>query len=223
MKERVLSLENHPLQAYLFEPSTEILNPTLLIYLHGAGERGTNLEHVKKLSIPKMINLGHEIPAIVLCPQCPAEFVWNNVVTLLKELIDKVVEEYNVSKDRIVLTGGSMGGFGTWEMALTYRNFFAGIAPIAGGGFSWRCKNLQTTPVYAVHGGSDSVVPPIYSKLMVDATNKSGGNAKLIVLDGKEHNDGIESAYEDLDVIDWLLKQRRTDFSYVPEYLEEYF
>ena len=223
MKERVLSLENYPLQAYLFEPNVKISNPTLLIYLHGAGERGTNLEHVKKLSIPKMINLGYKIPAIVLCPQCPAEFVWNNVVAILKELIDKVVEEYNVSKDRIVLTGGSMGGFGTWEMALTYRNFFAGIAPIAGGVFSWRCKNLLTTPVYAVHGGSDSVVPPIYSKLMVDATNKSGGNAKLVVLDGKEHNDGIESAYEDLDVIDWLLKQRRTDFSYVPEYLEEYF
>lgn len=223
MKEKVLSLENYPLQAYLFEPNTKISNPTLLIYLHGAGERGTNLEHVKKLSIPKMINSGYEIPAIVLCPQCPKEFVWNNVVTILKELIDKVIEEYSIKKDRIVLTGGSMGGFGTWEMALTYRNFFAGIAPISGGGFSWRCKNLVTTPVYAVHGGSDSVVPPIYSKLMVDSTNKNGGNAKLIVLDGKEHNDGIESAYEDLDVIDWLLKQRRTDFSYVPEYLEEYF
>lgn len=223
MKERILSTQNYPLQAYLFEPQTKISNPTLLIYLHGAGERGTNLEHVKKLSIPKMINNGKEIPALVLCPQCPAEFVWNNVVVKLKELIDMVVSEYNVSKDRIVLTGGSMGGFGTWEMALTYRNFFAGIAPIAGGGFSWRCKNLITTPVYAVHGGSDSVVPPIYSKLMVDSVNNFGGNAKLTILEGKEHNDGIESAYEDLDVIDWLLSMRRTNFDRVPEYLEEYF
>jgi predicted peptidase len=58
---------------------------------------------------------------------------------------------------------------------------------------------------------------------MVDSTNNFGGNAQLVILEGKEHNDGIQSAYEDLDVIDWLLKQRRTDFSYVPEYLVEYF
>ena len=116
-----------------------------------------------------------------------------------------------------------MGGFGTWMMGLTYKNFFSGIAPIAGGGMAWRTANLKNTPVYAVHGSEDEPVNCVYSKMMCQWVNNFGGNAKLTILDGFGHNDGIYHAYYNTDVIDWLLSCRRTDFNELPEAYSENF
>lgn len=195
----------------------------LLIYLHGAGERGTNLDHVQRHAIPKMLLAGEQIPAVVLCPQCPAQYVWNNVVAELKGLIDEIVSEFGILPDRICLTGSSMGGYGTWEMGLTYRNFFSALAPVCGGAMEWRAANLRTTPVRTWHGDRDDVVAIENSANMVETVNRNGGQAELHVLPGFSHNDGIDEAYAHTDLIPWLLKQRRTDFSYVPEVCEGMF
>lgn len=195
----------------------------LLVFLHGAGERGTDIEHVNRWALPRLITEGMKIPAIVLCPQCPQEYVWDNLVRELKMLIDYTVERFAVKKDRICITGASMGGFGTWSMGLTYPDFFSAIAPVAGGGMSWRTPNLKTTPVYAVHGDNDDVVPISCSQLMVDGVNKNGGNAQLIVIGGFGHGDGIEEAYEKTELTEWILKQRRTSFEKVAEAFSEYF
>ena len=223
MKRLILEKDKYPMQALLFVPQQINSQIPLMIYLHGAGERGNKIEQVCRHAIPKMLTNGHELDAMVLCPQCPAEYVWNNVVRDVKQLIDLVAEQYNILKDRICITGSSMGGFGTWEMALTYKTLFSAIAPVAGGGLSWRCSNLITTPVIAYHGTKDTTVPVIYSQLMVDSTNACGGQAKLVLLEGKGHNDGIESAYQETDLIEWLLSKRRTDFSYVKEVCEDMF
>lgn len=206
----------------VFYPDTYRELP-LIVYLHGAGERGKDISHLYRHGIPKLMKEGTEIPAIVLAPQCPEWCVWDNVVDKVKAIIDCVVEEFGVSSDRICITGSSMGGFGTWMMGLTYPSFFAGIAPIAGGGMSWRTSKLSTTPVLAAHGVIDDVVPITYSRLMVDGVNQNGGNAELIELENYGHNDGIDYAYRNTKVIEWLLKQRRTDFAYVPEVCEEMF
>ena len=195
----------------------------LMIYLHGAGERGTQIDHIDRHAIPRNIEQGCECNAVILCPQCPAHLVWNNVVEDVKKLIDQVVERFEIQKDRICITGSSMGGFGTFEMGLTYRNFFSAIAPVAGGGLSWRAANLKNTPVRAYHGDADSTVPLVYSELMVNAVNQTGGFAELVTLNGFGHNDSIEYAYEHTDLIEWLLSARRTDFTYVPETLERMF
>lgn len=198
-------------------------NLPLLIYLHGAGERGEVSDHLYRHGIPKLIHEGLEIPAVVLCPQCPAWAVWDNVVDRVKAIIDRVADECSIQKDRICITGSSMGGFGTWMMGKTYPTLFAAIAPVAGGGMSWRAGNLRTTPVLAVHGTNDRDVPPIYSELMVNAVLKKGGSAELILLDGLGHNDGIDYAYRHTRLIDWLLSQRKKDFSPVAEYCSEFF
>ena len=195
----------------------------LLIYLHGAGERGGESEHLFRHGIPKLIREGVEIPAVVLCPQCPAWAVWDNVVDRVKAIIDRVASEFSIANDRICITGSSMGGFGTWMMGKTYPTFFAAIAPVAGGGMSWRAGNLRTTPVLAVHGACDRDVPPIYSELMVNAVQKKGGSAELILLDGLGHNDGIDYAYRHTKLIEWILSQRKRDFSPVAEYCSEFF
>lgn len=195
----------------------------LIVYLHGAGERGKNISHLYRHGIPKLLSEGKEIPAVVLCPQCPANYVWDNVVSSVKQIIDMVVSEYGIKNDRICITGSSMGGFGTWMMGLTYPSFFSCMAPICGGGMEWRAEKLKSTPVLTVHGAKDEVVPLLRSTLMVDAVNNKGGNAELIVLDDYGHNDAIDYAYRNTKVIEWLLSHRRTNFEYIPEICENIF
>ncbi len=195
----------------------------LLIYLHGAGERGKNFDHIYRHGIPKLIKEGIHINAIVLFPQCPAKFIWNNMVKELKCLIDSVVMEYKIPKDRIVLTGSSMGGYGTWEMGMCYPEMFAAIAPVAGGGVVWRTGRLVKTPVIAYHGEKDFVVPPSQSEIMVDFTNRNGGAAELSLLENKGHSDGIDYAYRQTDLIERLLSYRKRDFSPIPEICQDQF
>ena len=195
----------------------------LIVYLHGAGERGKNISHLYRHGIPKLIEEGLEVPAVVLAPQCPEWCVWDNIPDKVKGIIDCVVKEFGIKKDRICITGSSMGGFGTWMMGKTYPSFFAGIAPVAGGGMSWRTTKLCSTPVLAIHGTADDGVPIIYSQLMVDGVNKNGGSAELMELEGYGHNDGIDYAYRNTKLINWLTQQRRTNFEYVQEFCEELF
>lgn len=195
----------------------------MIVYLHGAGERGTDSSHLFRHGIPKLISEGKEFNAVILCPQCPAFNVWDNVVDRVKGIIDTVAEEFHIKKDRITITGSSMGGFGTWMMGKTYPTFFAAIAPVAGGGMSWRAAKLSKTPIFAVHGNQDDAVPFVYSQLMVDAAKANGASVELLELDGFGHNDGIDYAYRNTKLINWLINQRRTDFEYVPEICEEMF
>ncbi len=208
----------------LYVPEKGCGKMPLLVYLHGAGERGNRLEHVEKHGVPYLIaNENAEIQALVLCPQCPAQFVWNNIVEDVKALIDKVAADYGIKRDRICITGSSMGGYGTWEMGITYSNFFSAIAPVCGGGMQWRSEKLATTPVKAYHGNKDDVVELVNSELMMKNIMTHGGMAELVVLDGFGHNDGIYEAYKNRNLIDWMLKQRRTDFEPVKEVCSEFF
>lgn len=208
----------------VYSPEQPEENPPMIVYLYGAGERGRATEHLSRHGIPLLIEQeGREIPAIVLCPQCPANCVWDNIPFDIKEIIDATAKEYDVDIHRISLTGGSMGGFGTWAIGQAFPSFFSALAPIASGGAAWRCRNLVTTPVSAYHGELDSEVSVECAKMLVDATNRFGGSATLTVLPGLGHNDGINSAYRDCGVTDWLLSQRRTDFAPIPEAFSKYF
>lgn len=198
----------------------------LMIYLHGAGERGVRraqLEHMERNGVPRIIKEGREIDAIVLCPQCPEMFVWNNIVVDLKKLIDNIIEQYRIKKDRICITGSSMGGYGTWEMGMTFPSFFSAIAPVSGGGMEWRAQKLVNTPVRAYHGADDDAVKPINSKMMVDKIQEAGGSAKFCLLQGFGHGDGIYEAYKNQNLIEWILKQRRTNFDIVEEVASSWF
>ena len=210
----------------VYTPEGETAELPLLIYLHGAGERGDTpdkLDHILRHGIPKLLSEGREIPAVVLCPQCPTNAVWDNVVFAAKALIDRIAEEYHILPDRILLTGSSMGGYGTFALALANPAFFAAVAPISGGNMSWRASNLITTPVFAVHGERDTLVPPICSRQMTDAITAAGGDATLLLLPEHGHNDAIDYAYRHTNVIEWLLAKRRTDFTPVPEFCHECF
>lgn len=198
-------------------------NLPLIVYLHGAGERGKNFEHIYRHGIPKLLKEENEYNAVILLMQCPAMYVWDNITDKAKAVIDKVVLEYGIKNDRISLTGSSMGGYGTFALAMAYNNFFSGIAPVAGGGMAWRAGVLKNTPVYALHGDKDELVLSCLSEHMVERINSLGGNARLVKIENKGHNDGIDYIYKYTDVMDWLMKIRRTDFHRVEEFCEELF
>jgi predicted peptidase len=104
----------------------------LVLFLHGAGERGDDLELVKKHGPPKLISEGKEFPFIVVSPQCPKDRWWEPIELIA--LLDDLQSKLKVDEDRIYLTGLSMGGFGTWRLAAFAPDRLATIAPICGGG-----------------------------------------------------------------------------------------
>jgi predicted peptidase len=179
----------------------------LVLFLHGAGERGDDLDLVKKHGPPKLIAAGKDFPCIVVSPQCPKEGWWEPME--LKALLDEIVEKYKVDPDRIYVTGLSMGGFGTWTLAAYQPDRFAALAPICGGGDPVWVKRFAHVPTWVFHGGKDPVVPLARSQAMVDAMKKSGGDVKFTVYPEAGH-DSWTQAYDDPQFYDWLFQQKRS-------------
>lgn len=181
----------------------------LILFLHGAGERGDDLELVKRHGIPKVVEKMENFPFIVVSPQCPSDSWWTVELEALKALLDEVTYRYEVDPDRIYLTGLSMGGFGTWAMAIKYPDLFAAIAPICGGGDPNKVCAIKHVPVWVSHGAKDNVVPLEQSEKMVKALQQCGGNVKFTVYPDAEH-DSWTVTYDNPELYDWLLKQSKT-------------
>jgi predicted peptidase len=179
----------------------------LMLFLHGAGERGNNLDLVKTHGPPKLIGAGKQFPFIVVSPQCPNGRWWQSVE--LATLLDEIVEKYKVDQDRIYVTGLSMGGFGTWSLAAYQPNRFAAIVPICGGGEVYWADTLAHIPAWVFHGAKDPVVPPERSKKMVEALKKNGGDPKFAIYPEAGHDSWTE-AYNTPELYEWLLQQKRT-------------
>ena len=184
-------------------------NWPLVIFLHGYGECGDNLELVRKHGPPKLAGEGQQFPFVLASPQCPAEFHWRS--SFIISLVEELLENYSIDPNRVYLTGLSMGGYGTWQAALEYPEKFAAIVPICGGGshidlpFMERLRNL---PIWAFHDSGDDVVPYQESVRMVEKVNASGGNAKLTTFHEKSH-DSWTAAYANPELYDWMLGKAR--------------
>ena len=179
----------------------------LMLFLHGAGERGDDLTLVQKHGPPKLIEAGQEFPMIVVSPQCPKGRWWEPLE--LATLVDEIVEKYKVDQDRIYVTGLSMGGFGTWTLVAYQPDRFAAIVPICGGGEPHTAKMFPHVPAWVFHGAKDPVVSVERSEKMVDALKKSGGNVKFTVYPEARHDSWAET-YANPQLYEWLLQQRRT-------------
>ena len=180
----------------------------LIVFLHGIGERGTNINQVKSNGLPKLIEQGRQFPFIIVSPQCPTASWWPYETTTVLALVDVISEAYRVDEKRIYLTGLSMGGFGTWAVAGAYPDRFAAIAPICGGGYPFLAPNMKNLPIWAFHGDADSVVPVEKSKEMVNAVNHAGGNAKLTIYPGVNHNSWTQT-YNNEELYEWFLSHSK--------------
>ena len=181
----------------------------MMVFLHGAGERGNDPELLSIHGLLKYTRKGDfPVRAVVVSPQVPNEYLtWSHLWAETFDLIRQMEKEYHADSKRITLTGISMGGFGTWEIGMMHVDYFAAIAPICGGGMSWRAPILVNTPVWAFHGDADDTVEPCLSQVMVDAINREGGKAKLTIFHGVQHNSWAP-AYEDTKLIEWLYAQK---------------
>ncbi len=180
----------------------------LVIFLHGAGERGDDLEKLKVHGPPKLVARGKQFPFILLSPQCPDNEWWNNKLDKLINLIDDVKENYRVDKSRIYLTGISMGGYGSWGLAAAQPERFAAVAPICGGGDSNTAHLIKDIPIWTFHGDKDPTVPLAKSQEMVDAIRAAGGNPMFTIYPGVDH-DSWTRTYESDEFWDWMMEQKK--------------
>ncbi|MDP4172451.1 MAG: prolyl oligopeptidase family serine peptidase [Bacteroidota bacterium] len=182
----------------------------LVLFLHGAGERGSDISLVSKHGPPMLASEGKDLPFILISPQCPENLYWgmDSEIEILDALLKDVQSNYDVDPNRIYITGLSMGGFGTWEMLARYPNRFAAAIPICGGGDSTKAYIFKDVPIWVFHGAKDNIVPLSQSQSMVNALKACGGNPKFTIYPNAEHNSWAET-YNNPEVFDWLLKQSK--------------
>ena len=184
----------------------------LIVFLHGAGERGatdgSELDAVLKQGLPKLFLKDDNIKAFLVIPQCPPEEEWNMNLKELYAFIISLTKEYPIDTDRITLTGMSMGGFGTWAFSCMYPELLAGIAVVCGGGMTWRASKIKNLPIKVFHGDIDEAVPISYSYAMVDALLKAGNNAEFTIFHNVGHN-SWDRAYTK-DLLEWLISREKS-------------
>jgi predicted peptidase len=179
----------------------------LLIFLHGSGEAGEDLEKVKTHGPPKLVAARPEFPFIVASPQARNAVERFDPLTL-NAMLDELLAELPIDPDRVYLTGLSMGGMWTYGWASLNPDRFAAIAPVCGLWDAADACRLKNIPVWAFHGAKDDVVPLAGDQAMIDAIKACGGDARLTVYPDADH-DAWTAAYANQELYDWLLQQRR--------------
>ena len=178
----------------------------LIIYLHGKSACGDNLDKVRRYGLPFFLDKGMVVEALVAAPQCPEGKNWIADDWFLPFLRD-IKEKYHVDDNHIYLTGMSLGGFGTFSLAIKYPYIFAAVAPLCGGGQPSTVCPMKDIPTWVFHGDQDEQVPLKRSEEMVDALKKCGGNPKFTILKGQPHD--IHKTYNNPELYKWMLKQKR--------------
>ncbi len=224
-------VEGQQLAYLIYTPEDKEAKPAdgwpLVLFLHGAGERGSDLDRVKVHGPPKLIGSNeHLARSVVVAPQCPAEKWWE--AKTLKALVDEVLAAHpEIDRKRLYLTGLSMGGYGTWNFISEYPDYVAAAAPVCGGGnpnlldilkdkpatpFTFTPEKLarsRALPLWAFHGEADNVVPASQSEELVGLLKKAGNRkVKLTLYPGVGH-DSWSRTYDDPAFYEWLMAQRK--------------
>lgn len=198
----------------------------LVIFLHGAGERGSDneaqIKHITELFLNEQYR--GKYPCYLIAPQCPKGQWWANFdrqgsrtvlknaptapMQLVIDLIEKVIQEYPIDTTRIYITGLSMGGYGTWELIARLPQKFAAAVPVCGGGAPALADNIKHIPIWAFHGAQDTVVPPRESREMINALRIAGALPGYNEYPDVAHESWIH-AYREPHLMHWLFKQKR--------------
>jgi len=179
----------------------------VVLFLHGAGTRGEDIKILTGNPFMKMTQKYEEFSFITVAPHCKSG-TWFDYFETLKRFVEFVASAPFTDPERLYLVGSSMGGYGSWQLAMSMPAYFAAVIPICGGGMAWNAGQLIHVPVWAFHGEIDNVVCVDESKRMVAAINKKGGNAKLTLYPDTKH-DSWTPTYNNPEVFAWLFAQRK--------------
>jgi predicted peptidase len=182
----------------------------VLIYLHGAGERGIKDFELLKYHGPIMeAENGLDLPFVIISPQCAPECTWFNYGERLIELSEHCQKTSYMDEKRIYLTGNSMGGFGSWFLACARPDIFAAVVPICGGGMPWNAYMLENVPVWAFHCEGDPSVEVYETEKMIAALRScSKSEVKETIYPYQHHNAWTET-YHNPVVYEWLLNKSK--------------
>lgn len=197
----------------------------LVLYLHGAGERGDdNWLHLRSYAAGWTApEVQAEYPCFVLLPQCPLDQQWVNTpfesgscassevpmsrpLTIAKALLEEVLATYPVTAERVYIMGASMGGYGTWDFITRFPRTFAAAVPICGAGDPTQAERLTNLPIWAFHGALDDAVPTAGSRDMVHAIRALGGKKICYTEYPNVHHESFQMAWQEPDLLPWLFK-----------------
>lgn len=181
-------------------------HPVVLL-LHGAGTRGEDIGLLAQNPYFRITARHEALPCITVAPLCATNTWFDRFETLI-HFARAVAQADYADPDRVYLMGASMGGYATWQLAMSAPELFAAIVPICGGGMAWNTGRLRHVPVWAFHGEDDGTVFAEESRRLVEAVNRRGGSARLTLYPATGH-DAWSATYGNREVFDWLLAQRR--------------
>lgn len=201
----------------VYEPAAPEPLP-LILFLHGAGESGTDDMLPTTVGIGPAIEANPErFPALVVFPQASRGYGWRGFnLAAAAAALDDVEARYNVDRDRVYVTGISMGGYGTWLLALQQPDRFAAAVPVCGGldrtsstlSFPQAAERLASLPQWVFHGDADDIIPVQTSRAVVRALRSAGADVRYTEYAGVKHN-SWDRAYAEPELMPWLLRQRR--------------
>lgn len=179
----------------------------VIFFLHGMGERGSDINIVKRASLAAIAAKDENFPYILIAPQCPVTTWWD--VPSLEVLYEQVLKEYRVDPSRVYLTGLSMGGYGAWSWALMKPDRFSAVVPICGEGTPGKACVLKNKPVWVFHNADDPTVPVSGSREMVAAIKACGGTQVKYSENATGGHDSWTRAYTDPALFTWLNQQKK--------------
>jgi len=198
----------------------------LLVFLHGAGERGADNKAQLAWGKAWLEKAVKEHGAVVVAPQCPGSARWVEVdwgakahdmpkdpsvpMRLLFELLPTIEKELSIDPARRYVAGLSMGGFGTWDALCRRPEYFAAGVPICGGADEKQAEKIAKVPVWTFHGDKDGVVLTVRSRNMVEALKKAGGTPKYTEYPGVDHF-SWNKAFAEPELLKWLFEQKRAE------------
>ena len=189
-----------------YEPGKKY--PVIMLF-HGAGGRGKDINVLMNNPYFRITDKYTDFPFITVAPLCSTN-TWIDMYETLVRLVKKTSKEEFTDPRRLYAMGASMGGYLTWQIAMSMPEVFAAIVPICGGGYVWNTARLVNVPVWAFHGKKDITVPLEESEKMVNGVNKHGGNARLTIYPENGH-DAWSDTYNNPEVFEWLLSNENSN------------
>jgi predicted peptidase len=196
----------------------------LVVFLHGAGERGSDNEKQLVHGVPQFVANLEKHPCFLIAPQCPEGKRWvevdwsadshtqpkepDEVGRLTLVLVEKTIKDLPIDPKRVYITGLSMGGYGTWDLLARRPDLFAAAAPVCGGADEATATKIKDIPIWAFHGAKDTAVKPARSRNMIAALKKAGGKPKYTEYPEVGHN-SWDNAYRDPELFKWLFAQKK--------------